>query len=233
MVLKVIFSSTQEGQSANVHLMMKRLTLLITASFLSGCSFFAEDEPLPLYTLKSARIEPYDVISTPIGIELPISEASLDTERIALTPSVYERNYLADGQWPDRLPKIMQEVLVESLSTRWGGAFVTRMGSGIQVQYILQTDIQDFSVYNLSTGQPEVHLKVSFKLVNLRTRAVIGGKIFSRNELACSNTMGGIVAALNEGFQCLLSEAMPWMETSLLKESALNSRNHELGRESR
>lgn len=213
--------------------MMRKLTLLITASVLSGCSFFAQDEPLPLYTLKSAVVEPYGIVVDPIGIDLPVSEASLDTQRIALTPSLYERDYLADGQWPDRLPKVVQEVLLESLSARWGSASVSRMGSAIQVKYMLQTEIQDFSVYNLNTGQPEVHLKVAFKIVNLRSRSVVGGEIFSTTEPACSNTMGGIVAALNKGLHCLLSEAMPWMETNLLKESALNTRDNELGRKSR
>lgn len=205
---------------------------MLTAGFLSGCSFFDQEVPLPLYTLKSTAIEQHGVIFEPIGIELPVSEASLDTERIALTPSLYERDYLADGQWPDRLPKVVQEVLLESLSARWGGASVSRMGSAIQVKYMLQTEIQDFSVYNLNIGQPEVHLKVAFKIINLRTRSVVDGEIFTTTEPACSNTMGGIVAALNKGFHCLLGEAMPWMETHLSKESALNSRDNELGRQS-
>lgn len=210
--------------------MMKKLSLLFCTCFLSGCSFLNQDEPLPLYTLKSAPTECNQVLSEPLAIDFPLGEASLDTERIALTPSLYERDYLANGQWPDRLPKVMQEVLQTSLSERWGAGFVSRMGAGLQVKYLLQTDIQDFSVYNLGTECPEVRLKISFKIVNLRKRTVIDGQTFCLTEPACSPSMGDLVEAFNKGVHHLLEQTMPWMEETFLKERALNARNNKLGR---
>jgi cholesterol transport system auxiliary component len=210
--------------------MMNKVSLLIFASFLSGCSFLGQDELLPLYTLKSGNIEPRPVLSDSLAVDMPLSEASLDTQRIALTPSAYERDYLADGQWPERLPKIMQEVLLESLSERWGGASVSRVTAGLQVKYLLQTEIQDFSVYQLNAGQPEVHLKVAFKLVDLRARKVLAGQVFCIKETACASSMGAIVEAFNNGVHHLLAQAMPWMESGFLKESALNTGNDKLGR---
>lgn len=176
-----------------------------------------QDEPLPLYTLKSGIVEAGASISTAIGIDMPLSEASLDTERIALTPSIYKRDYFAEGQWPDRLPKVMQSVLLESLGERWGAAHVSRTGAGIQVGHVLQTEIQDFSVYNLNSAHPEVQLKIAFKILNLRSRNVLGGRVFFVKEPVCSTTMGGIVEALNKGLHTLLNEAMPWVESTVLK----------------
>lgn len=210
--------------------MIQKVSFLIVASFLSGCSLLNEDVPLPLYTLKSGNVEPSQALLDSLAVDMPLGEASLDTQRIALTPSPYERDYLADGQWPDRLPKVMQEVLLESLSERWGGASVSRVGTGLQVKYLLQTEIQDFSVYNLNTGHPEVHLKVAFRVVNLRERKVMAGHVFSVKEVVCSLSMKSIVEAFNKGFHTLLDQAMPWMESGFLKESALNARNDKLGR---
>lgn len=210
--------------------MMKKISLLMCASLLSGCSFLSQEEALPLYTLKSGPVDSGQVLSTSIAIDMPICEASLDTERIAVTPSPYERDYLADGQWPERLPKIVQAVLLESLGTRWGTASVGRIGSGIQMNELLQTEIQDFSVYHLGTLAPEVHLKVSFKIINLRTRKVLAGRTFEGIEKVCLTSMTGIVEAFNNGFRTLLQQAMPWMEGTVLKESALNVRNNKLGR---
>lgn len=180
-----------------------------------------EDTVLPLYTLKSGNVESHRVLPAPVALDMPLAEASLNTERIALTPSPYERDYFADGQWPDRLPKIMQEVLIESLSKRWGEEFVSRSGTGLQVNYLLQTEIQDFSVYYLKTERPEVHLRVAFKIVNLRERKILVGQVFSVKEPICAVTMKGIVEAFNKGFSVLLQEAMPWMEGAL-KESRLH-----------
>lgn len=210
--------------------MMKKFSLLLCTGLLSGCAFLNQDEPLPLYTLKSGVIECNQVLSEQLAIDIPLSEASLNTERIALTPSAYQRDYLADGQWPDRLPKVMQEVFLTSLSERWGGGFVSRIGSGLQAKYLLQTDIQDFSVYNLGTGYPEVRLKIAFKVVDLRARRVLDGQIFCITEPACNSSMDSLVEAFNKGIQHLLEQAIPWMEEEFLKERALNARNNKLGR---
>lgn len=210
--------------------MMKKLSLLLCTCFLSGCTLLEQEEPLPLYTLKSAPIQCNQVLFDPLAIDLPLAEASLDTERIALTPSLYARDYLAGGQWPDRLPRVMQEVFQTTLSERWGGGVVSRMGAGLQVKYLLQTDIQDFSVYNLGTAYPEVRLKVSFKIVDLRERTVIDGQVFCITEPACSSSMSALVEAFNKGTHQLLEQAMPWMEETFLKERALNARNNKLRR---
>jgi len=209
--------------------MMKKLHLLLFSCFLSGCSLLSQEEPLPLYTLKSGHILPNATLSSSLGIDVPLGEASLDTQRIAVTPSLYERDYLADGQWPDRLPKIVQEVLLESLSERWGGAAISRVSMGLQVKYVLQTEIQDFSVHQLSSGHPEARLKIAFKLINLRTRDVLAAHVFSVKEPVCIVSMNGIVGALNKGLQALIGQVIPWIEGSL-KESVLNTRSDKLSR---
>lgn len=201
-------------------MMMKKLSLLFCASFLAGCSFLDQDTPLPLYTLKGGAMECHPALAEPLAIDLPVGEASLDTERIALTPSPYQRDYLADGQWPDRLPKVMQELLQERLSERWGAEFVSRMGTGLKTTYLLQTDIQDFSVHHLGTEAAEVRLKISFKLVNLRERAVLAGQVFCLQEPLCTSSMGATVEAFNKATHRLLEQAIPWMEATFLKEHA-------------
>jgi cholesterol transport system auxiliary component len=202
--------------------MMKKLCLLFYTSLLAGCSFLEPDQPLPLYTLKGGSIACHRALTEPLAIDLPLGEASLDTERIALTPSPYQRDYLADGQWPDRLPKVMQTVLQERLSERWGAAFVSRMGTGLQVKYLLQTDIQDFSVHHLGTEAAAVRLKIAFKLVNLRERKIIAGQVFCLEEPLCAPSMGAIVEAFNAGTHHLLEQAIPWMESVFLQ----NKGNH-------
>lgn len=212
---------------------MKKYTLLLLTSFLCGCSILGPEEPLSLYTLKSESIEPSTLLSSTIAVDVPLSEASLNTERIAITPTPYQREYLADGQWPDRLPKVVQEVLIDSLTQRWGGVSVARMGTGLPSKYVLQSDILDFSVFQLEKERPTVQLKIMLKLVDLRNRTVIGAQIFEEKTCVSNASLKGIVEGFNNSLHALIQKSIPWMEGVFLKERSLDTRNDKLGGESR
>lgn len=150
---------------------------------------------------------------------MPLSEASLNTNRIALTPSSYQREYFADASWPDRLPNVFQEALLEGLSQRWGGIYVNRIKTGLQTKYVLHTEIQDFSVHNMDTTQAEATLRIRFKLLNLRERKVITSRVFEEKVPLCAVTMEGIIAAFNEGTHILLENTISWMEDDVFKQN--------------
>lgn len=194
---------------------MKKISLFIVASLLTGCSILSREEPLPLYALESGAFEPTHDLSTSLAIDVPLSDASLNTARIALTPSPYRRDYLADGEWPERLPKVFQEVLLQGFAQKWGSVNVNRLSIGLETTYVLNTEIQDFSVHQLDTTTPEVRLKVTMKLVHLRERKVIAARTFSERTAITSPTMEGIVLAFNQGTHCLLQKAGAWAEENL------------------
>lgn len=212
---------------------MKKLSFLVFCCLLSACSVLEKTEPLPLYTLKSEAFQRSNVLAVPLAIDLPLSEASLNTARIAITPSPYQRDYLANGEWPAPLPNVLQEVLLQSLSERWGGTYVNRMSVGLKTNYLLQTEIQDFSVYYLDRNMPEIHLKIGFKLVNFRERRVVAAQTFCEITRAPSGTMQGLTCTFNQGLHCLLKKAVAWMEDVFLKESLLNSGKDKLSRKRR
>lgn len=191
---------------------MKKLGLLIFMGLLSGCSLLFPEPTIPLYTLKGGIFEQHPELSESLIIDLPKSEASLNTQRIAVTPSPYQRDYLAEGQWPDRLPKVFQEVLLDSFTQQWGGKYVNRSGASLQAKYILYSEIQDFSVYYLEKSSPEVRLRVTFKLINMRERQVFAGKTFFITMPVILTTVNGVVEAFNKGVRCLLVDVTSWME---------------------
>jgi len=212
---------------------MKKVSLSILACLLGGCSLFGDEGNLPLFTLKSGVYEANPFMHESIAVDVPSSEASLNTNRIAITPSSYQRDYLADGEWPDRLPKVLQEVFVESFSQRWGAANVNRVGTGLATHYVIQSEIFDFSVYNLNQDQPEVHVKILVKIMDFAHRKVLDAHTFTKTVSSSSATMVGIVSAFNNALHCLLEDAIPWMEVSFQKESASDTRNHKLSRKGR
>ncbi|MBX9786448.1 MAG: ABC-type transport auxiliary lipoprotein family protein [Alphaproteobacteria bacterium] len=192
---------------------MKYVSLILFSFVLTSCALLETSEPLPLYTLQSGSFERTNFLTESMAIDTPLSEASLNTNRIALTPSPYQREYFADASWPDRLPDIFQEALLEGLSQRWGGIYVNRVKTGLQTKYVLHTEIQDFSVHNMNTAI----LKVRFKLVDLRERKVIASHIIEEKIPLCAITLEGIITAFNKGTHVLLEDAIAWMETDVFK----------------
>ena len=198
---------------------MKYVSWILFSFALTSCALLETPEPLPLYTLQSGSFERTNLLTESISIDIPLSEASLNTNRIALTPSPYQREYFADASWPDRLPNVFQEALLEGFSQRWGGIDVNRIKTGLQTKYVLHTEIQDFSVHNVGTTQAEAVLKVRFKLVNLRERKVIASQVFEEKVPLCAISMEGIIAAFNEGVHVLLEDAISWMENDVFKKN--------------
>ncbi|MBY0271833.1 MAG: ABC-type transport auxiliary lipoprotein family protein [Alphaproteobacteria bacterium] len=196
---------------------MKYVSLIFLSFALTSCTLLETSEPLPLYTLQNGSFEQSNLFTESIAIDMPLSEASLNTNRIALTPSPYQREYFADASWPDRLPNILQEALLEGLSQRWGGIYVNRLKTGLQARYVLHTEIQDFSVHNMGTTQAETIIKVRFKLVNLRERKVIASHVFEEKVPLCAVTMEGIITAFNEGTHILIENAISWVEKDVFK----------------
>lgn len=192
---------------------MKYISLILCSFVLASCTLLETPEPLPLYTLQSGTFEPTNLLNESLAIDMPLSEASLNTNRIALTPSPYQREYFADASWPDRLPEVFQEVLLEGLSQRWGGVYVNRVKTGLQTKYVLHTEIQDFSVHNMNTAI----LKVRFKLVDLRERKIIASHVIEEKIPLCAVTLEGIITAFNEGTHVLLEDAIAWIETDVFK----------------
>lgn len=199
---------------------MKKTSLFLLMILLSGCSIF--EDPLPLYVLKGESIESDQKLNKTLAIDVPLCEPSLNTNRIALMLSPYRREYSANGQWPDRLPKVIQDVLFNTLSQRWGGQYVSRFGSGLQTSYVLQSEIQDFSVYKIDNAAPEIHLKIMFKVVDLRNRRIIDAHTFSEKRCVKTFTMQGIVKDFNQTLNALIGKSIPWMEKTFSKESTLN-----------
>lgn len=207
--------------------MLKTYVYILALCLLTGCaSLFEGDEPLPLYTLKPCPGVSRGVMATPLRVDLPLSDLSLDTQRIAVTPSPYQRDYIAGGQWPDRLSQVMQDVFIETFTQRWGGEKVHRNGAGLAAERLLQTEIQDFSVYHLGSSGPSIHIKILFKLIDFRARRVMASEVFSEKVPLSSETLYGIVEAFNKGTNALLIKAMRWIEMETLHLSSSKGSVH-------
>jgi cholesterol transport system auxiliary component len=74
----------------------------------------------------------------------PDAPASLDTERIALSRTPNTMDYFANAAWSDRVPVLVQRLLIQTFDASNRIVAVDRDTTGLENDYVLQTEIRDF-----------------------------------------------------------------------------------------
>lgn len=143
-----------------------------------------------------------------ILISEPNALKALDNERIVIRPSPSSIQYLADSQWSDRLPKIVQDKLVQAFenSGRVGG--VGRPGDGLAIDYNIITSIRAFEI-KADTGEQAV-VEISAKVLNDRNGVVAATRVFRASSPVSGSGNVAYVRALDGAFETVVSDLVTW-----------------------
>ncbi|MBL6853216.1 MAG: membrane integrity-associated transporter subunit PqiC, partial [Alphaproteobacteria bacterium] len=101
-------------------LLLDRRSLFVTGAAsvaLAACSnIVGPPEAAPLYMLRPKVPASTNgrAVNWQISIQLPEAPQSLDTDRIALVQPGNVMEYYANAEWPDRLPFLVQQALIEA-----------------------------------------------------------------------------------------------------------------------
>ncbi len=181
---------------------------------LPGCALMTAGpaEPALTYDLVApAKISPRGRrINTQLLINTPIAVRALDTDRILVRLSNGQVAYFPKAVWTDRLPRLLQVRLVESLTTarvvRAVGARSERMSSNLS----LSTNIRAFQV-NAENGRATAHINLYLKLVDDRSGHVLAARGFEAIVPARSDTAENGVEALNAAFEDIARKIARWI----------------------
>src|SRR5262249_59232750 len=98
-----------------------------------------------LYVLRPEVTAP---LGAPVGWRLsvgsPDAPASLDTERIALSRTANTMDYFANAAWSDRVPLLLQRLLIQTFDASNRTLSVDRDTTGLENDYLLLTEIRHF-----------------------------------------------------------------------------------------
>ncbi|WP_394689094.1 ABC-type transport auxiliary lipoprotein family protein [Hoeflea sp.] len=157
--------------------------------------------PAPAVTGDSAR-------NRQILISEPTALKALDSEQIVIRPSASAIQYLADSQWSDRLPKIVQDKLVQAFenSGRVGG--VGRPGEGLAIDYNIITAIRSFEI-KADAGEQAL-VEISAKVLNDRNGVVVATRVFSATSPVTGSGNAAYVRALDRAFEAVVAEMVSW-----------------------
>jgi cholesterol transport system auxiliary component len=186
-------------------------------SLLAGCgalsSLSKAGAELDAYTLSPARAS-----EAPAGgnrhliVELPSSAGALATDRILIKPVPYQAQYLSDGRWTEPAPALLQTLLVASFHNLGGFRLVGRTANGLNPDYTLMTELQDFQAEPSGTEPPQYVIRISMMMTLIREsdRRIVATRRFSATETVGSDDTPTLVGGFDRAMQGLLREVVIW-----------------------
>jgi cholesterol transport system auxiliary component len=191
----------------------RRLVLAALALSPAGCTSLLPAGPPPpkLYTLTPATDFPAGgrPVTWQLLIDVPVSPAALDTERIALSRSPTSIDYFADAAWTDRAPLLVQSLLVQSFENSGRITAVAPESLTLRANYILLPELRHFEAGYGGAGPPSARVEIGVKVVNT-DRSIIAGWHVETTAAARENQMPAIVDAFNAALRDALRQIVDW-----------------------
>jgi len=192
----------------------RRSVLLgVAGVFASGCSSILPVPVVPqLYVLRPQGAPPTGPqVRWQLSVAAPDAAASLDTVRIALTRSPTTMDYFANAAWSDRVPLMVQRLLIQSFDASGRILSVDRDTAGLEADYLLETEIRDFQArYDTPDGAPEIEIGMQAKLVRMPQREIIGALNATQRARASANNLDAIVVAFNQAAGAAIAQIAAW-----------------------
>lgn len=145
-------------------------------------------------------------------VELPSSPGALATDRILIKPVPYQAQYLPDGRWTEPTPALVQTLLVASFQNLGGYRLVARTANGLNPDYTLMTELQDFQAEPSGTTPPRYVIRITMMMTLIREsdRRIVATRRFSTTETVGSDDTTALVGGFDRATQSLLREIVTW-----------------------
>jgi cholesterol transport system auxiliary component len=137
----------------------------------------------------------------------PVASPPLDTNRIMVKPSADTVSYYKGVAWGDRLPRLVQARMVETIQNS-GAVKSVGTNSG---DYTLSTELRSFQI-DASNGHAAAEVELFAKLVN-NSGKVVAQKSFTSRVNSPSDAPTQAVAALNQAFTEVMQDTTTWVVT--------------------
>ncbi len=180
---------------------------------LAGCSLLLPTAAPQLYRLtpqtgdapKATRVRGQLVVATPVAPE------SLDTEKIALTRDQTTLDYFAGAAWTDRVPLLLQGLMIDAFEDSGQIIAVGRDSSDLNADYRLETNLRDFQArYTGSGSLPTIVVRLDSKLVRMPDRRIVDSVLAEKEVQAMRNDLDSIVEAFDKATGEIIAQMVDW-----------------------
>lgn len=191
---------------------MTRAMLILVALALAGCvSVLPEARPpAPRFLLEAATYDEAGgtAVSWTLAVDDPASTRVYDSQRIALIRERGRVDYLANGEWADRGPRLVQAALVRSFENTSRILGVADRASIAGSDFVLQTDIRALHA-DYTQGAPAATVAVYARLTSARGK-VLAARLFEQRALLRGSSPSAIAAGFDEAVSKTLADMVEW-----------------------
>jgi cholesterol transport system auxiliary component len=193
----------------------RQIVLMAGAGLISGCgSIQLLPPPMQpqLYVLRPQVNPPMGApVQWRLSVGPPDAAASLDTARIALSRSATTMDYFANAAWDDRVPLILQRLLIQTFDASNRIVAVDRDTAGTEHDYLLQTEIRDFEArYETLEGAPQIVVSIQAKLARMPQREIVRSLNVMQQAQASANNLDSIVSAFDSAAGAAIAQIAAW-----------------------
>lgn len=142
----------------------------------------------------------------------PTALQTLASDQIVVRLSRSELQYLAKAQWGDRLPRMVQDRLVQIFENT-GRVGVGKPGQGLAIDYQLITEIRSFEI--VTDGGQTAVVEIFAKILNDRNGTVWTQKGFRAVAPVKGTGNPAFVAALDAAFAKAAADIVSWTLASI------------------
>lgn len=166
--------------------------------------------PVPTYNLTApSAFSAGGGGSGQLVVVAPTALAVLDTDKIVVEPGGGQVTYLADAQWSDRLPALLQARMIQAFENGSKLKRVARPGDGVNADYQLVTDIRAFGLRITPEG-PVAIVELSAKLIGNQSGRILAAQIFKAGVPAAGTSGEAATRALDEATDKVLVALVRW-----------------------
>jgi cholesterol transport system auxiliary component len=120
-------------------------------------------------------------------------------------------DYLADGDWTDRAPAIVQTALIEAFENSRAVNAVGPDSLDLRADFVIQGDLRHFEVvYDSAAATPVVWVALAVKLVKVPEQKILAETLISAREPAAANATPSIVLAFNTAMASVAKQVVAW-----------------------
>jgi len=196
---------------------LRRLAFLapVAALALSACGPIVNVGGQPPNDIFRLRPIADSVVQTPapgwrILVDQPTASGGLDSNRIAVFTGPLELKFLADARWAQRLPDMLQSMLIDSLENGADAMAISYATTAAEAPYVLASDIRDFQADVTDSKAPMVTVRIAFTLSSRAPSRVVGYKVLQASADASADNGPALADAFNRAMQEILRDVVTW-----------------------
>lgn len=144
------------------------------------------------------------VVSEPVGLQ------PMEADRIIVREPGGSLSFLGGGQWADRLPRLIQTRVIQSLENTGRLRSVSRPGDKVPSDYQLVSEIREFDI-NSGTGEAVVDL--SAKLIAEGSGRVVNARVFTARVPVAKVDPQSAAAGLDAALSQVLGDLVRWVNS--------------------